>query len=48
MSAISNLAPFDEMGRVQMVVETPRGSSIKYKYIAQRGFSQSHAAWRWG
>ena len=37
MSGISNLAPFDEMGRVQMVVETPRGSSIKYAYDAKTG-----------
>ncbi len=37
MSGISNLAPFDEMGRVQMVVETPRGSSIKYGYDPQKG-----------
>ena len=37
MSGISNLTPFDGKGRVQMVVETPRGSSIKYKYDAQRG-----------
>jgi len=37
MSGISNLAPFDEMGRVQMVVESPRGSSIKYAYDAKTG-----------
>jgi len=36
MFGISTLTPFDEKGRVQMVVETPRGSSIKYKYDAQR------------
>ncbi len=29
---LSALAPFDKKGRVRMVVETPRGSSIKFKY----------------
>ena len=29
---ISTLEPFDKKGRVQMVVETPRGSPIKFKY----------------
>jgi inorganic pyrophosphatase len=31
MSAFSKLDPFDANGRVQLVVEAPRGSSIKYK-----------------
>src|SRR5262245_30234638 len=29
---ISTLEPFAKKGRVQMVVETPRGSPIKFKY----------------
>ena len=37
MSALSNLNPFDTKGRVQMVVETPRGSCIKYKLDEDRG-----------
>jgi inorganic pyrophosphatase len=32
-----SLAPFDAKGRVQMVVETPRGSSIKFKLDEERG-----------
>lgn len=31
MSALSKLTPFDKKGRVRMVVETPRGSTIKFK-----------------
>lgn len=33
----SKLQPFDAKGRVQMVVETPRGSTIKYKYDEEHG-----------
>jgi len=32
-----SLAPFDAKGRVQMVVETPRGSAIKYKLDEEQG-----------
>jgi inorganic pyrophosphatase len=32
MPNFANLAAFDEKGRVQMVVETPRGATIKYKF----------------
>jgi inorganic pyrophosphatase len=31
------LSPFDDQGRVQMVVETPRGSSTKFKFDDQQG-----------
>jgi inorganic pyrophosphatase len=31
MPSLSKLDPFDSKGRVQMVVETPRGSPIKFK-----------------
>jgi inorganic pyrophosphatase len=31
MTSIEKLPPFDAKGRVQMIVETPRGSAIKYK-----------------
>ncbi len=37
MSALTRLEPFDRKGRVQMVVETPRGSSIKYKLDEDQG-----------
>lgn len=37
MSTLSRLPPFDGKGRVQMVVETPRGSGIKYKFDEERG-----------
>src|SRR5262245_34159546 len=37
MSAFSKLRPFDEQGRVQMVVETPRGSSTKFKFDEAKG-----------
>ncbi|HEX2842558.1 inorganic diphosphatase [Hyphomicrobium sp.] len=32
MSNFAKLAPFDAKGRVRMVVETPRGSSTKFKF----------------
>lgn len=37
MSAFLKLAPFDAKGRVQMVVETPRGSPIKFKLDEEKG-----------
>lgn len=37
MSPFSKLEPFDRKGRVQMVVETPRGSSIKFKLDDESG-----------
>jgi len=37
MSAFSRLEPFDRKGRVQMVVETPRGSAIKFKFEEETG-----------
>jgi len=37
MPEFMSLAPFDAKGRVQMVVETPRGSSIKFKLDEERG-----------
>lgn len=37
MSTLSKLPPFDGKGRVQMVVETPRGSGIKYKFDEGQG-----------
>lgn len=38
MFDFSKLEPFDAKGRVQMVVETPRGSSIKYKLDEKKGY----------
>ena len=35
--SLSALAPFDKKGRVRMVVETPRGSSIKFKFDEVEG-----------
>jgi inorganic pyrophosphatase len=37
MSDFSKLEPWDKKGRVQMVVETPRGSTIKFKLDEKRG-----------
>jgi inorganic pyrophosphatase len=37
MAALFDLEPFDVKGRVQMVVETPRGSTIKYKLDEEKG-----------
>lgn len=37
MTDFSKLAPFDEAGRVQMVVETPRGAAIKFKWSEEKG-----------
>ncbi|WP_072396853.1 inorganic diphosphatase [Hyphomicrobium sp. CS1GBMeth3] len=37
MPPVSELEPFDDKGRVQMVVETPRGSTIKFKYDEAKG-----------
>ncbi|MGE0023185.1 MAG: inorganic diphosphatase [Hyphomicrobium sp.] len=37
MSAFSGLEPFDAKGRVRMVVETPRGSAIKFKFEEETG-----------
>ena len=36
MLDVSKLTPFDDKGRVQMIVESPRGSSIKFKYDDKR------------
>jgi inorganic pyrophosphatase len=44
MISFENVSPFDDRGRVQMIVETPRGSSIKYKFDEVRGlFSVSRS-----
>lgn len=37
VSIFSKLQPFDDKGRVQMVVETPRGSTIKFKFDDANG-----------
>jgi inorganic pyrophosphatase len=37
MLSYAHLSPFDEKGRVQMVVETPRGSSTKFKFDDAKG-----------
>lgn len=37
MSALFKLEPFDAKGRVRMVVETPRGSAIKFKLDEESG-----------
>jgi inorganic pyrophosphatase len=37
MRALLDLEPFDNKGRVQMVVETPRGSAIKFKLDENKG-----------
>lgn len=37
MPSVSKIEPFDGKGRVQMVVETPRGSTIKFKYDEAMG-----------
>jgi inorganic pyrophosphatase len=37
MVNLFDIEPFDKKGRVQMVVETPRGSAIKYKLDDERG-----------
>lgn len=37
MPAFAKLEPFDAKGRVQMVVETPRGSTIKFKLDDEKG-----------
>jgi inorganic pyrophosphatase len=37
MRALLDLEPFDNKGRVQMVVETPRGSAIKFKLDEDKG-----------
>jgi inorganic pyrophosphatase len=37
MPDFSNLEPWDKKGRVQMVVETPRGSTIKFKLDEKKG-----------
>lgn len=37
MVPLLKLAPFDAKGRVQMVVETPRGSAIKFKLDEKQG-----------
>ncbi len=37
MSPLLELEPFDAKGRVQMVVETPRGSAIKFKLDEKKG-----------
>lgn len=37
MSNFSRLEPFDDKGRIRMVVETPRGSTIKFKYDEDAG-----------
>jgi inorganic pyrophosphatase len=37
MSAFLSLKPFDAKGRVQMIVETPRGSAIKWKLDEESG-----------
>jgi len=37
MSALFDLEPFDEKGRVRLVVETPRGSAIKFKLDEKHG-----------
>lgn len=37
MTAFLSLKPFDAKGRVQMIVETPRGSAIKYKLDEESG-----------
>ena len=42
MLSFASLEPFDKNGRVRMVVETPRGSSIKFKFDeALGGFTVS-------
>ncbi|MCC7252842.1 inorganic diphosphatase [Hyphomicrobium sp.] len=37
MPNFSHVEPFDAKGRVQMVVETPRGSTIKFKLDEEKG-----------
>jgi inorganic pyrophosphatase len=38
MSNLMDLSAFDKSGRLRMVVETPRGSSIKFKYEPDGNF----------
>jgi len=37
MANFFDVEPYDKKGRVQMVVETPRGSAIKFKLDEERG-----------
>ena len=44
MSAFAKLPPFDDKGRVHMIVETPRGATIKYKFDEKlRAFTVSRS-----
>ena len=37
MLSFAHLTPFDDKGRPQMVVETPRGSPTKFRFDAEKG-----------